>query len=387
MKHKFERVMRKDEQGNLIPEKHLYRRRYQSAASTWSTLYYALFTDWKGIRRRLPLGEFLDRARNKLGELLRKNDAEFDFDKAKAERVAKEMTFGKWMALCSKSTEDDCRIRLHLEPFFGDMALAEIDDEAIVRYRDKRSGEKIIKHEKESKKVVSSTTINKECGTLRKFLKLARKKGYADKVTEFEMAPEKSRNRVLSDEEYQAFLENCPDWLRRACAMAWETCLSRSDLLALTWDEIDLREGIIELKENRAKTGAAQTIPIITPELKALLVEMQAERRRLSNLDGIVLTLDGKPIDKLKFEYWFRKSRDSAGIKNFTFHDFRHCAITGWAAAGVPTAAAMVAAGHKSVQSHKRYQNLQKDQLKNAFQISLTNCLQGKSAESKTAVN
>jgi hypothetical protein len=29
--------------------------------------------------------------------------------------------------------------------------------------------------------------------------------------------------------------------------MAWKSCLSRSDLLALTWDEINLHEGLIEL--------------------------------------------------------------------------------------------------------------------------------------------
>lgn len=335
----------------------------------------------------MPLGEILDRARNKLGELLRKNDADFDFDKAKAERAAKEMTFAKWAAQCSKSTEDECRVRLHLEPFFGAMPLAEIDDQAIGRYREKRSLEKIIKHKKESQKVVSPTTFNKECSTLRKLLKLALKKGYANKVTEFKMAPEKARKRVLTAEEYTDLLEKCPAWLRRACAMAWETCLSRSDLLTLTWEEIDLKEGLIQLKENRQKTGAEQAIPIITSELKALVMELQAERRRVPNVDGIVLTIDGKPIDELKFEYWFRKSRAGAGIKNFTFHDFRHCAITRWAAAGIPTAAAMVAAGHKSVQSHKKYQNLQRDQLKNAFQNLLTNCYTENSEKRESAAS
>jgi integrase len=167
--------------------------------------------------------------------------------------------------------------------------------------------------------------------------------------------------------------------------MAWETCLSRSDLLALTWEETNLKESLIELKNDRAKTGAEEAIPIVTPELKALLTELQSERRRLPNVDGIVLTMDGKPIDELKLEYWFRKSRKDAGIQNFTFHDFRHCAITRWAAAGIPTAAAMLAAGHKSVQSHKKYQNLQRDHLKSAFQNLLTSCLHEKDSKSESA--
>ncbi len=60
-------------------------------------------------------------------------------------------------------------------------------------------------------------------------------------------------------------------------------------------------------------------------------------------MNGLVFTMpDGAPIQENKFEYYFRKSRNSAGIKDFTFHDFRHCAITRWATAGAPTAA-----GHK----------------------------------------
>ena len=128
-------------------------------------------------------------------------------------------------------------------------------------------------------------------------------------------------------------------------------------------------------------------MPIVTHELKALILELQAERRRIPNVDGLVLTRDGKPIPKLKFEYWFRKARKEAGIQNFTFHDFRHCAITRWAAAGIPTAAAMIATGHTSDQSHKKYQNLQKDQLKNAFQNLLPSCSQAKDDNNKSVAS
>jgi integrase len=190
------------------------------------------------------------------------------------------------------------------------------------------------------------------------------------------------RNRVLTSEEYSALLENSPSWLRRAIIMRWQTTLSRSDLCHLAWSEIDTNEGIIELKAGRGKTGKPQAIPIFSPELQALISELQAERRRVRNVDGLVLTIDGQPIDELKFEYNFRKARKAAKIKNFTFHDLRHCAITRWAAAGVPTAAAMLAAGHSSVASHKRYQNLSKSDLKAAFGV-FTACSQEKPSKKK----
>jgi len=93
----------------------------------------------------------------------------------------------------------------------------------------------------------------------------------------------------------------------------------------------------------------------------AVIAELRAERKRIPNASGLLFTIDGQPIPKNLFEYWFRAACKKAGIKNFRFHDLRHCAISRWAAA-------MLAAGHKSVASHKKYQNLQKAELKNAFQ-------------------
>ncbi len=187
------------------------------------------------------------------------------------------------------------------------------------------------------------------------------------------MATENSRNRVLTDDEYGRLLEKCPSWLRSVCVGAWETCLTRGDLLRLTWNEIDLHGGMIELKNGRGKTGADQAIPVVTDELKALLAELQEEKRKTPNVEALVFTIDGQPIDELKFEYQFRNALRSAKIKDFTFHDFRHCAITRWAKLGLPTVAAMLAAGHKSVRSHKVYENLQRDQLSEMF----TSCYQG----------
>ena len=91
-----------------------------------------------------------------------------------------------------------------------------------------------------------------------------------------------------------------------------------------------------------------------------MIAELRAERKRIPNASGLLFTIDGQPIPKNLFEYWFRAACKKAGLKNFRFHDLRHCAISRWAAANVSTAAAMLAAGYKSVASHKKYQNLQK---------------------------
>jgi integrase len=373
MEQTFERVMRRDDEGNFVPEKHLYRRKYKGADGKWTTRYSARFTDWSGKVRNFRLGEKLSSARNKLAELHRKNDAEFDFDKDQAERAARGMTFSTWAAECKgKANQTHAK---QLETFFGTKLLTNICDDDVEGYRAKRSTEKIIRGKKKTSTVtVSQTTINKEVSTLRKLLRLARKKGIHDKVTAFKMEKERSRKRTLNTEEYKKLLDNCDRWLRRACVLARETSLCRSDLLELTWSQIKTHEGIIE--RDRNKTDVEHAIPIATPELWEVIEELQSEKKRLPNVDGLVLTINGQPIPENKFEYRFRKARKAAGIGDFRFHDLRHCAITRWAAAGIPTAAAMQAAGHKSVASHKKYQNLQRDELKNAFRKLSQNLLQ-----------
>jgi len=98
---------------------------------------------------------------------------------------------------------------------------------------------------------------------------------------------------------------------------------------------------------------------------------LQQERRKVSNAAGLVLTDNGQPIDKLKFEYYFRRAVRLAGIKNFTLHDIRHSVATRLATQNIPTAAAMLVLGHSSVASHKRYQNLSKQDLKAVFGIAV----------------
>jgi integrase len=367
------------------PVKYLYRRVHLSKAGRRTTRYCARFVDWQGIRRSFALGADLARARVALRRWLDKNAAEVDFDALKVERAARGMTFAKWAAEnVGKANASHIK---QLEAFFGGKLLAKISDADVQKYREKRSVEKIIRHGEASKVLVSQTTINKELSTLRKLLRLARTtKKISDQVTAFPMAKEPSRKRVLDADEYKQLLENAKPWLRRACVMAFETSLSRGDILGLTWDQINLSEGVIV--RDRNKTDVEHVIPIETPELKAIIEEMRTERLRLPATESsLVFTLNGEPIPENLFEYWFRAARKNAGISNFHFHDLRHCAITRWAAAGIPTAIAMQAAGHSSAASHHKYQNMQRDQMKSGFRKLSQPCLNEKPEQTDSAAS
>src|SRR5262249_58776515 len=83
-----------------LVEKYLYRREYETSTGEYSVLYYGNFVDWKKVRRRFPLGDSLEVARDRLGELRNFKGRRFDFDAEKAEQKKtriKEKTLGEWL--------------------------------------------------------------------------------------------------------------------------------------------------------------------------------------------------------------------------------------------------------------------------------------------------
>jgi integrase len=129
-------------------------------------------------------------------------------------------------------------------------------------------------------------------------------------------------------------------------------------LLGLTWNEIDRKTSVIALKDGRDKTKVRQEIPIRTEALIALFKDLEADYKKLPNTDGLVLTCEGQRIGPMKLRRALQKACKATKISGFTFHDFRHCAITRWHAMNLPVSVAMRMAGHSSVQSHKKYVNL-----------------------------
>lgn len=89
MKDQFKRI-----------ERHLYKRHYLTGKGDWSTLHYGIFVDWKGKRRRFPLGGELRAAREQLKILEADNVKRKDFDLEKKEKqkaATAGMTVAEWL--------------------------------------------------------------------------------------------------------------------------------------------------------------------------------------------------------------------------------------------------------------------------------------------------
>src|SRR5215208_3967356 len=77
-----------------------------------------------------------------------------------------------------------------------------------------------------------------------------------------------------------------------------------------------------------------------------------------------VFLYKGEPLKRISRS--FRTALREAGIKDFRFHDLRHCASTNLRRAGVDTATAMKIVGHKSEKMWKRYNSIDESDLLSA---------------------
>jgi len=279
-----------------------------------------------------------------------------------------------------RSASRDNELLRHLVRHLGDKRLSDISREDLFDYIAKRRKDTLFRGGDWTKIPVSDGCIKNELACLRRMLNLARmyKEAKAKEGVRYDVStvsftgvmPESGhRERVLKDGEREQLLKTCPLWLKRLVTVALETCLSRGDLLRLSWDDIDEENGVIVPDGGRLKTSVRQAAPLTKP-VREVLAEIENERKRtkvqpISSL--IFVRSDGHPITGNMVSKALRKVCDRAGVRDFRLHDSRHTAKTAWARRGIPVEAAMLGAGHKSVQMHKAYVHLQASDVGKAF--------------------
>lgn len=143
--------------------------------------------------------------------------------------------------------------------------------------------------------------------------------------------------------------------LRPVVLTAYYTGMRRAEILNLTWDEVDLKDGFIRLTEDMTKTKTARSIPL-HPRVRDMLTNLPhgIHTRR-------VFLMNGKPFDEIKRSY--PSACKKAGIVDFTFHDLRHCAINNLRQAGNDYFRIMAISGHKTMSVFKRYNLVTEEEL------------------------
>ena len=140
-----------------------------------------------------------------------------------------------------------------------------------------------------------------------------------------------------------------------------------SEVVGLTWKQVDFTAGTVRLEPGTTKNRAGRTFPV-TPPLRALLEAQRASTVALGAKTGRIIPnvfhRRGKPI-KTFYGSW-RNACGDAGVPGRIFHDFRRTAVRNLERAGVSRSVAMQMVGHKTEAIYRRYAIVSESDLRTA---------------------
>jgi len=252
-------------------------------------------------------------------------------------------------------------LRLKLKPlnvFFEGMLAVEIN------------ANKVDKYIVERKKNVKNATINRELSILIRMLNLGMERDMVYHVPKIEKLPEKNvRIGFLNHDEYMVIHKALLEHVRPIVAIAYKLGMRKGEILSLTWDRVDMVDGIIHL--DNTKTDEPRTLP--------LDVELQRDFRLLyqRNKNCPYVFVNARGDGRVKdFYYSWRKAVLHASeylsrphLKGLLFHDLRRTAVRNLIRAGVPRKIAMMITGHKTESTFNRYHIVAPEDLEEAIRL------------------
>lgn len=167
------------------------------------------------------------------------------------------------------------------------------------------------------------------------------------------------RDRWLTVDEERRLRDAAPPWLARIITFATSTGMRRSEILKLTWDNVDLQAGIIYVRDTKNKTP--RTVPI-TSRVRQVLDNLLSE----TIATGFVFQRRGKSIPIQTLEGAFSLATQRAGVEDLHFHDLRHTYATRLVQHGVDLYTLQRLLGHKNSQMTTRYAHHSVESLKKA---------------------
>jgi integrase len=228
----------------------------------------------------------------------------------------------------------------NLKAVFGGQPVTAITPSAIRQYQVTRR-----------QQGMAAATVNRETAALSRMFHLAIR---LDRLTTMPRFPQRleenpPRQGFFEHSEYLAVRTRLPPSYRDILDFAYYSGWRRREITELTWDEVDLRGGVIRLAPTRSKTKVGRLLPISKP-LRAVLD--RREKRRLTT-DVLVFKRDDVTVRQWKVA-WNDACR-KAGVSDRIFHDCRRTAARNFIRAGVPERIAMLLTGHKTRSVFDRY--------------------------------
>jgi integrase len=172
------------------------------------------------------------------------------------------------------------------------------------------------------------------------------------------------RTRYLNQKEATTLLEACNEDFRIVVLAAMHTGFRKSELKSIRWNSVDFANGPITVESCYAKNGETRSVPM-SEDLSSALRALREERKPAA--DAVVfVSRYGTPWKSLRTA--FGNAVERAGLKDFRFHDLRHCFGSWLAMNGVNDKGRMELMGHKDPKMTLRYTHLSMDYKRQAVE-------------------
>ena len=148
--------------------------------------------------------------------------------------------------------------------------------------------------------------------------------------------------------------QSCPEDLKGLVLIAYYLPMRQSEILNLTWQEIDLKMGFIRLGGDRTKNKTGRVIPLHRP----LIIEYLQSCPR--PIHGGYVFGENRRFNRKAYN----KAVEAAGIVDFNFHDLRHCAMNNLRLAGNDHFVIKQASGAKTDSAFRRYNLVTEKEMK-----------------------
>lgn len=321
--------------------------------NVWWIKYYRNgkgFRESSGTNKKMVAKKLLERRE---GEIAQGKVPGVLFDKITFDQLAEDF-LRDYRINQKKSTERAEISKKHLDIYFGGDRIPSITTPRINAYIEKRQTEG-----------AANATINRELSALKRMLNLGARQTppKVDRVPYIPMMKENNvRKGFFEHDEYLALKEALPDYLKPVVTFGYKFGWRRSEILGLTWDRVDLRNGIVRIETGETKNNDARTV-YLDDELKAVFKALFTQRR----LDMLhVFLRDRDPVKD--FRGAWNKACEDASIGNRLFHDLRRTAVRNMIRAGTPERVAMTISGHKTRAVFDRYNIVNDEDLRQATQ-------------------
>jgi len=250
-----------------------------------------------------------------------------------------------------------------LKQYLGQRSLATITADVVADFRDKRLNEG-----------KSKNTVRLELALLSHLFTIAIKEWRLgliyNPVNNIRKPSVKDceRDRILTPEEEKRLLKVADEhsnpmlgWIVR---IAFNTGMRLGEVTSLTTNNVNIKNRTVTIPSMISKNGEARTVPL---NKEATRIFKLALKNPLRPKDCDLLFFGNPGRDNQRRPYVFNKKWGEillkADIKNLTFHDFRHCAITNLIKLDLTDLEVASISGHKSMQMLKRYAHLRAENL------------------------